>query len=130
MALLALVAAGCSPAGAPATGDAGTAATESESQAAGPHSYTVRGLVRQIPAEGNPGQQLLILHEPILDWVNEDGYETGMPSMTMPFPPADDVDLSDIEPGDTVEFTFRVDFENAPRLQLTAIREIVVGDSP
>ncbi len=88
------------------------------------HTYIVRGVIRQLPDPGDPSKQLLILHEAIPDWVNDEGYETGMPGMTMPFPPAPDVDLSSFSPGDRVRFTLRLNWETAPRLQVTRIEHL------
>ncbi len=85
------------------------------------HTYIVHGILRQLPDPEDPSKQLLILHQAIPNWINEEGYETGMPGMTMPFPPAPDIDLSPFSPGDRVRFTLRVNWEKAPRLQLTRI---------
>ncbi len=85
------------------------------------HTYVVRGVIRQLPSADDPSKQLLILHEAIPGWVNEQGYETGMPGMTMPFPPGPNVDLSTFAVGDPVLFTLRLNWESAPRLQVTEL---------
>jgi Copper binding periplasmic protein CusF len=90
-------------------------------------TYTVRGIVRQLPAPDDPSRQLLVLHAPIPDYVNSEGYETGMASMTMPFPVAPEVDLSGIAAGDAVELALRVDWEASPRMQLIAVRRLPGG---
>lgn len=115
--LAALSLQGCSEGGGgQATADAGAEETG--------RSYTVRGLVRQVPVPDNPAKTLLIYHEPIPDFVNSEGYETGMMPMTMPFPPAPGVSLEGIAPGDWVEFTFRVDWTAEPPFELTAIQPL------
>lgn len=102
--------------------EAGAAAEEAEP--IGPRSYTVQGVVRQLPDPRDASKQLLIHHAPIPDYVNSDGYEIGMPSMTMPFFPAASVELGEIVVGDWVEFTLRVDWQATPAMELTAIRRI------
>ena len=50
-----------------------------------PKVYTVRGVVKQLPIEGNRNAELLIRHEAIPNFENETGTVVGMMSMTMPF---------------------------------------------
>lgn len=97
-------------------------------ESAGVRSYTVAGVVRQLPDREDPSKQLLIHHAPIPDYVNADGYETGMPAMTMPFFPAPGVDLAGLAVGDRVEFTFRVDRSATPAIRLTAIARATEPD--
>ena len=85
------------------------------------HTYVVRGIIRQLPSADDPAKQLLIMHEAIPGWVNEQGYEIGMPGMTMPFPPAPGVDLSTFAVGDPVLFSLQLNWESAPRLQVTKL---------
>lgn len=137
LALLALVGslllAGCgNPPGTGSREEIGAAAGEEEAtgtrsetvRSETVRSYTVQGVVRQLPDPGDASKQLLIHHAPIPDYVNSEGYETGMPSMTMPFFPAAGVELGEIAAGDWVEFTLAVDWQATPAIQVTAIRRI------
>lgn len=112
--------------GAATTGDAaGTSAVVADSsEAASVRSYTVRGVVRKVPADDDADRSVHILHEAIPSFVDREGEESGMPGMTMPFPPADGLSLEGIAAGDWVEIEFTVDWENEPALELTAIRKI------
>lgn len=87
-------------------------------------TYDVRGMITQLP-DGGPGRPTVhIRHEAIPDFVNSEGYETGMQGMTMPFPLADGVDVDGYEVGDAVRFTFVVDWEGRHPMLLTAIEPL------
>lgn len=86
-------------------------------------TYTVRGKVVQV-LEPPVGPEVQIAHEAIPDFVGRDGEVVGMAPMTMGFPAGDDVDLSGLEPGTPVEFTFHVDWEADRPLQLLEIRPL------
>jgi len=87
-------------------------------------SYTVRGEVVALPGGGGPTDHLRIRHESIPSFVGFDGNVVGMASMTMPFPTADDVDLSGLAPGDKIEFTLVVRWEGSPGYQITEIHKL------
>ena len=87
--------------------------------------YDVRGIVRQLPGPG--GQELMIRHEAIPDFVNSSGEAVGMDAMTMGFPVADEVDLSAFAPGDSVRFVFEVRWGGSPPLRLTSMEELPPG---
>ena len=86
------------------------------------HEYTVRGEVVQ-PVDAEDGDGLRVRHEAIPEYVGPGG-RLGMNVMVMPFwPPVgstpDDLDrnaiearLSELQPGDKVEITFRVWLED------------------
>lgn len=97
---------------------------ESE-QATNVQRYDVRGIVRQLPGPG--GQELMIRHEAIPDFVNSSGEAVGMDAMTMGFPVADEVDLSAFAPGDSVGFVFEVRWDGSPPLRLTSMEELPPG---
>lgn len=86
-------------------------------------TYTVRGKVVRV-LEPPVGPEVLIAHEAIPDFVGRSGEVTGMAPMTMPFPAGDGIDLSKLEPGTPVEFTFRVDWEAQRPLELVEIRPL------
>lgn len=74
-------------------------------------AYHVRGEIVSLPAAGSidsPGSSLSIHHEPIPDFVDQHGDAVGMDAMTMPFPPAEGLDLDGFAVGDKVTVTFEV----------------------
>jgi hypothetical protein len=84
----------------------------------------VRGVIVRLPEAGGASREILIRHEAIPNFVNSAGQETGMPGMTMPFPVGGALSLRGLAPGQLVEFTFRVDWQASPPLELTAIRAL------
>jgi Cu/Ag efflux protein CusF len=123
-AALATTTPGCSP---PADPRGGDNAVRGDNAAQSARSYTVRGVVRQLPDPADPSAQLLIRHEAVPDFVDVDGQQTGMPAMTMPFTPPADLSLEGIEIGDSVELTFTVDWNASPAMELTALRKLPEG---
>ena len=91
--------------------------------AAQTHRYTVRGIVQQVPAANEPGSSLMVKHEPIHNYKRR-GEVVGMDSMVMPFPPAADLSLEGIKPGDKVRLTFEQTTGNGPSLETTAIEKL------
>ncbi len=71
------------------------------------HTYTVRGLVVDLPAPDRPASDFVLEHEEIPDFVRSDG-SLGMPAMRMPFSSEEPIDLSRIEIGDKVELEWIV----------------------
>ncbi len=88
--------------------------------------YTVRGRIAGLPAADKPGSSLQIEHEPIDNFVRQDG-KLGMDSMTMPFKPAAGVSLEGLAKDDVIEFTFEVRWKSQPRMQLTKITKLPAG---
>jgi len=70
--------------------------------------YEVRGQIASLPAEGDPMATLRVRHEAMPHFRRQDG-TLGMDTMTMPFAPAQDLDLSPFSVGDKVLLTFEVD---------------------
>ena len=87
------------------------------------HTYESRGIVQKLPGE-SPDAQLMIQHEPLPDFKNSAGKVVGMNSMTMPFPPADDVSVENLAVGDKVRFTFEVQWEPSAGWTLTAVEKL------
>lgn len=104
------------------SGDGSTPAADDDTAI---QRYEVDGIVRQLPGPG--GKEFMVRHVAIPDFVGSSGDTVGMDAMTMGFPVADGVDLSAIAPGDTVVFTFEVDWDGSPPLRLTAIRPRTEG---
>lgn len=86
-------------------------------------SYTVRGELKSLPTEGQSAG-MSIHHEAIPEFVNLKGERSGMASMSMPFNVADGVKLDGLAVGDKVEFTFDVQWERNPAIQVTAIKKL------
>ncbi len=82
--------------------------------------YTVRAKIAGLPAADKPGSSLQLQHEPIDNFVRQDG-TLGMDSMTMPFPLAKGVSLDGFTVGDIVEVTFEVRWKSQPRFQTTRL---------
>lgn len=82
--------------------------------------YTVRGRIVSLPEASKPGSSLQLMHEPIDNFVRQDG-TLGMDSMTMPFPLAKGVSLDGLAAGDAVEATFEVRWKSQPRFQTTKL---------
>ena len=89
--------------------------------------YTVQGVVRGVPTADRPGSQLSIRHQAIPDFVDFNGKEVGMGSMTMPFPAADDLSLEGITPGDAIEFDLAVDWDGDRPVQVTRVVRLPEG---
>ena len=68
-----------------------------------PYFYTVKGIVKGMPGEGRAANEILVKHQPIPEFRDEDGVITGMMAMTMPFYLAEGVSLNGIKAGDSVE---------------------------
>jgi Cu/Ag efflux protein CusF len=88
--------------------------------------YTVRGRIVSLPDVSKPGSSLQIQHEPIDNFVRQDG-KLGMDSMTMPFPLAKGVSVDGFAAGDVVEVTFEVRWKSQPRFQTTKILKLPAG---
>jgi len=77
-------------------------------------TYTVRGEVVALPVAGDTRTEFRVRHEAIDDFKDTDGKVVGMGSMTMEFPPAKGVDLSNLSKGDKVSVTFSVWWGQSP----------------
>src|SRR5690606_29889329 len=85
--------------------------------------YTVRAEIKSLPEPG--GSEVLFLHhEAIPTFVTREGQQRGMMSMSMPFAVADGVSLEGLSPGDKVEATFAVHWDQNPPTRVTALREL------
>lgn len=89
--------------------------------------YRVRAIVRQLPVADQPGSELHLQHEEIPSFRNVAGERVGMNSMTMPFPVADDVDMSSVEIGDRIEVDLKVDWDGSPPVEILSIDELSPG---
>jgi Cu/Ag efflux protein CusF len=85
--------------------------------------YTVRGRITAMP-EGERSKEIDVHHESIPTYKHRDGAVRGMDSMVMTFSPANDVALAGLEPGDPVEMTFEVRWDQRPALVIRRIQEL------
>lgn len=91
-------------------------------EASGPvQTYEVAGVITRLPER--PGTELMIRHDEIPDFTNAAGEVVGMSKMTMGFPIADGVNLSNFAVGDSVRFTFVVRWGQPRPLELTRMEK-------
>jgi Cu/Ag efflux protein CusF len=102
------------------------AASPSATPSQAGQSYTVRGVIEQVPDAAKPANTLRIHHEAIPGFMSA-GKLVGMAEMSMPFPVAPGVSLDGLAIGDAVEFVFEV--QEKPRLdyRVTRITKLPAG---
>ena len=113
-ALLAFLA-GCAGGEGPSEGGAATTATTAR-------TYTLRGVVLELPAAADGS--LTLRHEALPEFVDHMGNQVGMDSMAMPFPLARDVALEGVAEGDPIAITLVVDWEAEQPILVTNVREL------
>lgn len=91
------------------------------------YTYTVRGEIVQLPSAESVDQQMLIRHEAIPDFINDQGEKVGMMSMTMQFPVGKDVSLEGLAVGDAISFTFDLDWSGTPPYKVVKIEKLAAG---
>ncbi|HYD00180.1 MAG TPA: copper-binding protein [Phycisphaerales bacterium] len=87
-------------------------------------TYTVRGEVSSLPTTGDKRTEFRVYHEAIDDFKDKGGKVVGMNAMTMDFPPAKGVDLSNLKKGDKVSLTFSVWWGGSPPWLVTKIEKL------
>ncbi len=86
--------------------------------------YTTSGVIDALPGP-RAGQYLRIHHERIPEFVDSDGAIVGMREMVMDFEGVDPaVNLAQFQPGDKVEFTFEVRWNEGPLSYVTRITKL------
>jgi hypothetical protein len=96
------------------------------SRPAGPvQRYQVRAELLQMP-EG-PNGDLLLRHEAIDGFADRDGRRVGMDPMSMPFPVAKGLSLAGLAPGEIVQCTLEVDWQQRSPVKITAIKKLPAG---
>ena len=93
-------------------------------QAATAHTYSVRGVVRQLPQAGQAGVPFLIQPEASDDYISVSGKPAPMAAMTMPFMAADGVDLEALAVGDKIAFELRVDWQASAAMLISSIEKL------
>lgn len=89
-----------------------------------PETYRVRAQVRQVPAPDAARGEILVRHEAISEFKNEDGKIVGMESMSMSFPLADVALAAGVAAGDRIELEFDVSWHGGNPLEVTAIDKL------
>lgn len=74
-----------------------------------PAAYEVRGEILRLPSSARP--EILIRHEAIAGFRDEQGKEVGMEGMTMPFTLAPGTPVDGLAVGDAVRFTLETRWE-------------------
>ena len=87
--------------------------------------YSVRGIIKELPAEGS--REISVRHEPIPNFVGFDGVVDPMPTMTMPFTLAEDVSLSGLSVGDEIEMRYEMRWKKPTRDVVTQIAKLSAG---
>jgi Cu/Ag efflux protein CusF len=88
------------------------------------HTYSVKGVIKQLPNQAGKQSPMLIKHEAIPTYVGAEGEVVGMQAMTMPFFVADGLDLSSVKAGDCVEFKFESWWGEKPGDKVTEIKKV------
>jgi hypothetical protein len=87
----------------------------------GPHAYTLRGRITEMPAA--PGGQIQLEHEAIHDLVDARGRVVGMDAMLMFFSLAEGAG-DGFEVGQVVEFDLDVDWQREPLAIVTRLERL------
>jgi Cu/Ag efflux protein CusF len=89
-----------------------------------PYFYTVKGIVKGMPGDGRAPNEILVKHQAIPEYRDEDGVVTGMMAMTMPFYLAEGVSLSGIKAGDSVELKIEQHLKPSFTEAVAAIKKV------
>ena len=89
-------------------------------------TYTVQGVVKMLPPAAQPGNNktIVVLHQAIPKFKDRDGQEVGMIAMPMPFTLSQKVNMSGIEVGSKIEFTFGMFWKAPTPMQILAIKKL------
>lgn len=87
-------------------------------------TYTVRGVVAEMPDQVKPGADFRIKHEAIDTFANAEGKVVGMGAMVMPFPLGPGVRLDGLALGDIVEVTFSVWWTPSIKWHVTSMKKL------
>lgn len=89
-------------------------------------TYTVKGVVKMLPPAAKPGngKTIVVLHQAVPNFKDREGQEVGMMAMPMPFSLAEKVDMTGIEVGAKVEFTFGVFWDAPTPTRILSLRRL------
>lgn len=88
-----------------------------------PATYEVRGLVRQLPRPDHPRPEILVHHEAIPDFRDDQGKTVGMEAMSMAFP-VDPALAADFSVGDKVAFELEVAWDGSPPVRIVGLEKL------
>ncbi len=93
-------------------------------------TYEVRAIIAELPDASNPTSGFSARHEAIPDFRSNNG-SLGMKAMTMGFPVAPELDLSELSVGQKIALTFTVDYNTETQkllgFQVTKITPLPEG---
>lgn len=116
----------CKRTPAPAGPLAGVARTPAPAPA--DQTYTTRGRLESLPTPDGK-QPLVVHHQTIADFLDEDGSIVAMTEHAMAFPwLSETLDLGEARPGDFVEIVFEIRWKTKPRVLLTHVRKLPPGE--
>jgi hypothetical protein len=89
-------------------------------------THTVQGVVKLFPAATKPGngKTIVVLHQAIPKFKDQEGKEVGMMPMPMPFTISQGVDVNGIALGSKVEMTFGVFWKEPNPTRILAIKKL------
>lgn len=95
-------------------------------EAAPAATHTVQGVVKMWPAIAQPGngKTVVVLHQAIPQFKDQEGNVVGMMAMPMPFTLAKGLDVAGISVGSKVEFTFGVFWKDPNPTRILAIKKL------
>jgi len=96
---------------------------EPEAPQAPPVTYEMRGLVRQLPQADHPRPEILVHHEAVPGFRDEQGETVGMAAMSMAFP-VDPALVEGIGVGDKVAFELEVAWDGSPPLRTVRLEKL------
>jgi len=89
-------------------------------------TYTVQGVVKMLPPAAQPGNDktIVVLHQAVPRFKDQEGKEVGMMAMPMPFTLAPNLDMAGIEVGSKVEFTFGIFWKAPTPTRILSIKKL------
>ncbi len=86
-------------------------------------TYETRGIIRKLPPANEVGE-VLIAHEKIDHFTDQDGKTVGMPAMTMPFHLGIPDRATGVGVGDRIALTFGVRWSDGPPLEILDLQRL------
>lgn len=89
-------------------------------------THTVQGVVKLFPSVTKPGngKTIVVLHQAIPKFKDQEGKEVGMMPMPMPFTISEGVDVNGITTGTKVEMTFGVFWKEPNPTRILSIKKL------
>ena len=99
-----------------------TSEPTSKKEKSNEHTYQTKGTIRS-SLKGDP-KMMRVEHDPIPQFKNAQGQVVGMKSMTMPFQINPEISLNDLQAGDRIEFTFKVEWSPHQKIEIINLKHI------